>query len=80
MKALVFLAIFSYILYRCFRGSGFLLRLFKTIFGSSADNSASQRPQKHEQITHSKQDLTTKKKKVFKNDEGEYTEYEEVKD
>ena len=59
-------------------GFGSMYRFFKAIFGFGSSSEKPQRPSDREQISQNKQDLTPKRKKVFKDDEGEYTDYEEV--
>ena len=60
-------------------GFGSMIRFFEAIFGFGSSASSAQRPKGSDQITKNKEDLSHKKPKVFKDGEGEYAEFEEVK-
>lgn len=57
-------------------GFGSMIRFFKSIFGF--DTKPKQRQRENEQISRNKEDLSSKRPKIFSKDEGEYTDFEEV--
>lgn len=73
-KLLVFILVLMFI----FGGFKPLIRFVKNAFGFK-DEPKEKTSKEQERLTRSKQDLSQKKKKYFNDDDGEYTEYEEVK-
>mgnify|MGYP002621138626 FL=1 len=57
-------------------GFGSMIRFFKSILGF--DTKPQQRKKENEQLSRNKEDLSSKRPKIFSKDEGEYTDYEEV--
>jgi len=71
-KILVIILVLLFI----FGGFKPLIRFVKNAFGFKDE--PKKRDKERERLTRSKQDLSQKKKKYFNEDDGEYTEYEEV--
>lgn len=78
-KILLFGVLFFFMMFLLL-GVSFLRGLKNLFFGSSDNKRQSQQRQQQQQSHRQQQQENTARKKIFAKDEGEYVDYEEVKE
>ena len=61
-------------------GFSFLRMIFRTLFGSSSPQPQAKSSSKQKAKQTSKQQTSSSATKIFKQDDGEYVDFEEIKD